>query len=62
MVSSRQDSLYVNMENQTECDIDETYSIDNIRQIVFEGTENYFYVVSNSYKSKLGIFVIKINV
>ena len=61
VVASPEDGIYYNKKSQLEVDIDETYEISNIKEIIYDHEEGYFYLLANKYQEKLGFFVLKIH-
>ena len=53
--------MFVNTTTKEEIDIDETYDVFNIKEVEYEEGDKAYYLVCNSYKDKLGFFVLKIS-
>jgi len=61
MISSPEDSLYVNNITRAEKDIDELYSIASIKEIVYDKEDKAFYILFNKLEEKLGFYILKID-
>ena len=61
MISSHQDSLYVDVETRSEMDIDDFYQVQNIKETIYSAQDNSFYIVTNKFQEKLGFFILKID-
>ena len=60
IVSSAMDGVYVNTNLNQEVDLDDTYIISNIMEIIFDHDDDVFYILTNKYEEKLGFFVLRI--
>ena len=61
IASTITNSLWIDIENGREVDLDELYDISNIRVIVNDPEDKVFYFLSNMKSGKVGFFLIKIN-
>ena len=61
IIASPDDGIYINLNEETEVDIDAEYQIANIKQIIYDHEDGVFYVLSNKFEEKLGFFVLKIS-
>lgn len=61
IVASPEDGIFYDKAKQHEVDIDEQYEISNIKEIIYDHEEGFFYLLANKYQEKLGFFVLKIN-
>ena len=48
-MASPEDGIYYDKKKQLEVDIDETYEISNIKEIIYDHEEGYFYLLANKY-------------
>ena len=60
IVSSNEDALFVNLENKTEIDIDQQYGLQKIKDIEYDEEDKIFYVSSNMYMNKFGVYIQRI--
>mgnify|MGYP006087666979 CR=1 FL=1 len=44
-----------------EVDLDETYSMGCIKEIIYDGEDHVFYLLANKYEEKLGFFLIRVS-
>ena len=42
-----------------ETDLDELYNISNIKEMIYENSDKQFYLLTNSYQEKIGLFLIR---
>lgn len=61
LIASPEDAMYLNILSMSETDIDHAYSIDSIKEVIYDPEECYFYVLANKYKEKLGFYVIRLS-
>ena len=61
LTASNDDGIYTDIDKDIELDMDETYSVQMIKEIIYDADEDMFYFLSNKYEEKLGFFVIRIN-
>lgn len=59
IIASSEDGIYFNMENGAWIDLDETYDIGQIKEIVHDDESNQIYFLANKHKGKIGVFMIK---
>ena len=59
IISSTEDGIYFNMTNKAWIDLDETYNISNIKEIIHDSEAQCFYLLANKYQGKCGVFLIK---
>jgi hypothetical protein len=59
IVSSPEDGIYLNLKRNEEKDIDELFSISNIKEIIFEPIKKEFFILVNKFNEKLGFYLIK---
>ena len=59
MIASENDGIWYNEKTNKEIDLDETFGIDSIKDIVFDSEDGYFYFLCNKKQEKLGFFLIK---
>jgi len=59
IVSSEIDTIYVDIPNQNEIDLDSEYEFSCIKEIIFDTEDDEFYIVCNKYRQKLGFYVMK---
>ena len=62
VIGSKTDSLYIKLGTDFEMDIDQVFSLKALKEIKFDEESQLFYVIANSYKDKLGLFIIKLAV
>lgn len=61
MISTLEDSIYLNLQNeskQTEVDMDVLWNIGMIREITFDQQSKYFYILCNNHDDKLGVYIL----
>jgi hypothetical protein len=59
IIASQDDGIYYNHRNRKFVDLDYKFDISNIKEIIHDYEEKCFYVLSNKYQQKLGMFLIK---
>ena len=59
ITASEKDGIYVNLKQNLEIDIDSEYGIESLREIIYDADDQSFFVLSNSYKNNLGIYLVK---
>ena len=59
IIASIDDRIYYNHMNNKQVDLDETFKISNIKEIIYDDEERLFYMLANKYDEKLGIFLIR---
>ena len=59
IIASHDDGIYYNHRNRKFVDLDQKFDISNIKEIIHDYEEKCFYVLSNKYQQKLGMFLIK---
>jgi hypothetical protein len=60
IVASQEDCIYINMKQQMEVDIDNSYQCSAIKEIIFDDDDGVFYILANKLDGKLGFFVFTI--
>ena len=60
VISSSMDTVFVDTQTGVEIDIDESYDVFNIKEVEYEEGDKAYYLVCNSYKDRLGFFVLRI--
>lgn len=58
MISSFFDIIYLNMQTETEIDVDELYGIDHVRRIIYGAGQ--FYMLVNKQKNAMGNYLLTI--
>jgi len=61
LIASQDDGIYYNHRSKEFIDLDHTYKIRNIAEIIHDEEENYFYMLVNKHKEKLGLFLIRLD-
>ena len=61
IIASQDDGLYYNHITKEFCDLDILYEIRSISEIIHDPDDNYFYLLVNKYKEKLGLFLIRLD-
>lgn len=61
VIASQEDGIYINLENDEQTDLDKLYKISNIKEIIYDQEESYFYILANKFDDKLGFFILRIN-
>ena len=61
IIASMDDGIYYNHRTRVFADLDELYSISNIKEIIHDHEEKVFYMLANKYNQKLGMFLVKFN-
>jgi hypothetical protein len=59
IISSNEDGIYFNMANKAWIDLDETFNIGCIKEIIHDSEAACFYLLANKYQEKSGVFLIK---
>lgn len=59
IIASSEDGIYFNMANGAWVDLDETYDIGSIKEIVHDDESRQFYMLANKHQGKMGVFLIK---
>jgi hypothetical protein len=59
IVASSEDGIYYNFRTRKMIDLDEKYEISNIKEIIYDHEEKVFYLLSNKYLGKLGVFLLR---
>lgn len=59
IIASSMDSIYFNLNTRAWVDLDETYDISHIKEIVHDSESRSFYLLANKYQGKNGVFLIK---
>jgi hypothetical protein len=59
-VASPEDCIYIDMEKETELDVDQQYQVSAIKEIIYDEEDKLFYFLSNKFDEKLGFFVFSI--
>lgn len=60
LTASNDDGIYTDIEKNIEIDMDEAYSVQMIKEIIYDPDEDMFYFLSNKFEEKLGFFVIRV--
>jgi len=55
-----EDLFYVSLETRTEFDVDEHYELGALKEMIYDPTDKFFYLVTNKHQGKLGFFVLRI--
>lgn len=63
MIASPEDGFHINLgkASQKETNISKDYEIDAIKEVIYDGEENKYYILSNKFEEKLGFFILKIS-
>ena len=61
IIASQDDGIYFNHRTKEFVDLDHAYQIRSISEIIHDPEENYFYLLVNKHKEKLGLFLIRID-
>lgn len=59
MLASTNDGIWFNENTDEEVDLDETFHVDNIKDIVFDEEDQEFYFMSNKKNGMIGMFLVK---
>jgi hypothetical protein len=59
IIASIDDGIYYNNRSKEQIDLDETFKVCNIKEIIYDDEEKLFYMLANKYKDKLGIFMVR---
>lgn len=60
LVASQEDCIYINLRDKLEVDIDKTYSVSAIKEIIYDYEDHEFYILANKLQELLGFFVFTI--
>lgn len=58
IIASAEDGLHYNLVTRVWTDLDNLFKIASIQEITHDTEDDVFYILANSYKDKLGIFLI----
>ena len=61
IASTNDNSLWFDIENQREVDLDELYNIANIREVINDPEDKVFYFLANMMNEKTGFFLTKLD-
>ena len=59
IIASTEDGIYFNQHTGELVDLDKKFQISNIKEIICDSEDHYFYILSNMYQGKLGVFMIR---
>jgi len=59
IIASADDSIYLNLYNRNEIDIDEEFQISCMKSIFYD--TGSFYILANKARGKLGLFLVRMN-
>ena len=59
IIASMDDGIYYNHRTRVFVDLDELFSISNIKEIIHDHEEKVFYMLANKYHQRLGMFLVK---
>ena len=59
IVASKDDGIYYNTVTKQLCDLDETFQIRSICEVIYDEEEGHVYMLCNKHKEILGIFLIQ---
>ena len=62
MIASPEDGVHINLKqgNGKETNISKDYEIDAIKEVVYDAEESQYYILSNKFEEKLGLFILKL--
>lgn len=58
-IASALDGVYINLKKKQYVDLDELYSIDQIRSIIYDAEDEEFYILTNCKEEKIGFYLLK---
>lgn len=61
IIASPEDGIYLNLEQKGEVDLDKTYKIGCMKEIIYDNEDQKFYILANKFEEKLGFFIIRLN-
>jgi len=59
IVSGPTDCIYFNHEKNEMVDLDQLFGVQAIKEIEYDAEDRVFYLLSNKYKDKLGVFLLR---
>jgi hypothetical protein len=60
IVASPEDIIYINLKDKSDVDIDDTYKVKAIKEIIYDYEDGVFFILANKLDEKLGFFVFTI--
>jgi len=61
VVASTANGIYFNHNTRDQIDLDDLYQIKDIKAIIHDHEEGFFYVLANKFEDTLGMFMIRFN-
>ena len=58
-IASAYDGIYINRKKNQYVDLDELYSIDQIRSVIYDTEDEEFYILTNCKEEKMGFYLLK---
>lgn len=58
-MSSQSDGLYINLRTGTEIDIDEAFSISDIKSLIYDQEDQMVYILANRCKGVIGFYLMR---
>ena len=49
----------MNHKTREQIDLDEKFEINNIKEIIHDSEDHYFYLLANKYQGRLGVFLVR---
>lgn len=62
VVTTNDETKYVNMKLNQEVELNNEYSIDVIKEVLYDNEDQHFYILANKYEEKLGFYVMRLEV
>jgi len=59
IIASPDDGIYYNHETGAYIDLDTKFNVKCIKEMVYDEEEGCFYMLTNKYKEKLGLYLVK---
>ena len=58
-IASAVDGIYINRKKNQYVDLDELYTIDCIRSVIYDAEDEEFYILTNCKEEKMGFYLLK---
>jgi hypothetical protein len=59
IIASSEDGIYFNLHNGAWVDLDETFDIGAIKEIIHDEESKQIFLLANKHQGKMGVFLIK---
>ena len=59
IIASEDDGIWYDFYTKKQIDLDDAFKISNIREVIHDCEDETFYILSNKFNEKLGLFLIR---